>query len=145
MNEQTYILTKEQKDGLTDFVRTEMSKRNVGWAQAILHDLATLKTVEDTRPLSESKPVVPAWEELMDTYNNAVSTKIDDIGKEKDRFTGWKAVHTLIQSRTPSVGEVDKPTVYVFEIDDGEGDHEVDFVKKSAYDDLQALIKGGGA
>ena len=47
----TYTLTEEQKNGLADFVRTEMGKRNVGWAQAILHDLATLPTAQAPQAL----------------------------------------------------------------------------------------------
>ena len=50
--------------------------------------------------------------------------------KDADEFLA----HLTTTQSTPSVGS--DPLVFYFEIDEGEGDHEEQFVKKSEYDDV---------
>ena len=64
--------------------------------------------------------------------------------------TASQAIETWNERSTqsaPSVGSVpsdlswlEGPTTWVFSIDEGEGDHDVDFVRKEDYDNAVALL-----
>jgi hypothetical protein len=51
--------------------------------------------------IDEAEMLIPRWEDLMVTYNHAVSIPMEYLGREKeiDRFRGWKAVRAFLVAR----------------------------------------------
>jgi len=115
----------------------------------------------NTRHIAASKPVVTPEE--MDTAYNEAFVECADAANEHQatgrRWTGVNphqagimAIFTLLQSRTPSVGEVDFKKVewtvrnWWAKQMDAEGVQPSDEPQVMALlSDLQALIKGGGS
>ena len=68
----------------------------------------------------------------------------DTMVREPDgsfvRFSDLETLTHLLQEQKPVVPI---PMVFVFEIDEGEGDHEVEFVKKQDYNDIAYLLTHG--
>lgn len=129
MNEKRYVLTEEQKNELADFVRTEMGKRNVGRAQAILHDLATLPAA--------SAPVVPSKREVGERVKKWLNgrtkgfahydmTKFvcDLIG---DTFASHLLAHRHPEQTTPSPSDPLREVVATVIMDSAGGDYSADY------------------
>jgi len=86
VSDERYMITKEQKDGLADFVRTEMGKRNVGWAQSILHDLSTLQ-------LHDESPTLPKIIAALGWQGGTVEQVVAEVARLKtERDTAQKAL-----------------------------------------------------